>query len=199
MPQKPRTKNQQLTTQHKPLGFTLIELLVVISIIGILSVIGLNSFGSARIKARDSARKTDLSTVSKALELYYNDLGEYPDDNGTGSIMGCGADAIEECTWGTSEFSNTTTGEIYIVKLPEDSNSSYSYYYESFTVYGLNTSYQLYARLENIRDIAVSKDDDDNPLVFATTPTFNCGTLACNYGVSSSNLAVDDGRTLTTE
>ena len=168
-------------------GFTLVELLVVISIIGVLSVIGLNSFNSARVKARDSSRKSDLAAVAKALELYYNDLGEYPDD-ASGNIMGCGAGAIEECTWGTSEFSNTTTGEVYMVELPADSNSTYEYFYESFTVSGLNTSYQLYARLENDRDIAVSKDVDDNPQIYTSR---TCGTLACNYGVASSNITLE--------
>ena len=168
-------------------GFTLVELLVVISIIGVLSVIGLNSFGSARVKARDSSRKSDLAAVAKALELYYNDQGEYPDDN-SGKIMGCGVGAIEECTWGTSEFSNTTTGEVYMVELPADSNSTYEYFYESFTVSGLNTSYQLYARLENDRDIAVSKDVDDNPQIYTSR---TCGTLACNYGVASSNITLE--------
>ena len=122
----------KLCTKYHKLAFTLIELLVVISIIGVLSVIGLNSFGSARVKARDSNRKSDLSAISKALELYYNDFGQCPDDNG-GLIVGCGTDAIEKCTWGVSEFSNDTTGEIYLIKLPTDSNSTYSYYYESFT------------------------------------------------------------------
>jgi len=183
-------------TKYHKLAFTLIELLVVISIIGILSVIGLNSFSSARVKARDSNRKSDLSAISKALELYYNDLGEYPDDN-TGSIMGCGTDAIEECDWGTSKFSNNTTGEVYLIKLPTDSNSNYSYYYESFTVNGINTSYQLYARLENTRDIAITKDNDDNPKIYANR---TCGILACNYGVSSSNITLEDnGHELTTE
>ncbi len=59
-------------------GFTLIELLVVIAIIGILSTLAIVALGSARQKARDSKRVADLSQVSKALELYYNDNNDYP-------------------------------------------------------------------------------------------------------------------------
>jgi len=177
-----------LSLPNAPKGFTLIELLVVISIIGVLSVIGLNSFGSARVKSRDSNRKSDLSAISKALELYYNDLGEYPDHD-NGSIVGCGDSTTPAtCTWGDT-FQNPTTGEVYMITLPDDSNSTYDYYYESFTVSGINTSYQLYARLENTRDIAVGKDVDDAPQVYGT---LLCGTLGCNYGVSSSNITLED-------
>ncbi len=58
-------------------GFTLIELLVVISIIGLLSSIVLTSVNSARAKARDARRKSDLHTIQLALELYYDKYGTY--------------------------------------------------------------------------------------------------------------------------
>jgi len=58
-------------------GFTLIELLVVISIIGLLSSIVLTSVNSARAKARDARRKSDLHTIQTALELYYDKYGTY--------------------------------------------------------------------------------------------------------------------------
>ncbi len=59
-------------------GFTLIELLVVIAIIGILASIVLVSLNSARIKARDVRRTSDLSTIQSAVEMYNNDNGHYP-------------------------------------------------------------------------------------------------------------------------
>ena len=68
--------------KKKNKGFTLIELLVVIAIIGILAAIGLSALTSARAKARDSKRKSDLREVSTALELYYADNGYYPEVNG---------------------------------------------------------------------------------------------------------------------
>jgi prepilin-type N-terminal cleavage/methylation domain-containing protein len=57
-------------------GFTLIELLVVIAIIGLLSTLAVVSLNSARGKARDARRISDVKTVQTALELYKSDHGE---------------------------------------------------------------------------------------------------------------------------
>ncbi len=68
--------NMEIFTKKKQ-GFTLIELLVVIAIIGILSSIVLVSLGGARAKARDANRQSDMTQVSTAQEMYYNDFAGY--------------------------------------------------------------------------------------------------------------------------
>ena len=59
-------------------GFTLIELLVVIAIIGILATIVLVSLNTARQKARDARRISDLRQVQLALQMYYDTATAYP-------------------------------------------------------------------------------------------------------------------------
>ena len=51
-------------------GFTLIELLVVVSIIAILSFTVVTNLSSARAKARDAKRTSDISEIDKAIALY---------------------------------------------------------------------------------------------------------------------------------
>ena len=55
--------------QSKNKGFTLIELLVVISIIGFLSTLAVVTLNSARMKARDTRRKSDLKQLSGLTHL----------------------------------------------------------------------------------------------------------------------------------
>jgi len=59
-------------------GFTLIELLVVIAIIGLLSTLSVLALNSARSRARDAKRIADVKQIQTALEMFYNDTGDYP-------------------------------------------------------------------------------------------------------------------------
>lgn len=65
-------------TKAKKQGFTLIELLVVIAIIGILATLAVVALQNARKNARDAKRIADIKQIQTALELYFNDVGEYP-------------------------------------------------------------------------------------------------------------------------
>ncbi len=139
-------------------GFTLIELLIVIVILGLLMGLGVNNFQSSQIKARDTNRKNDLAQIQKALELYYNDYGQYPDLD---------IDSLSGTQW---QDDNET---LYMKEFPQDPRFG-DYYY----VLGANgTSYQLYARLENSNDPQIGVYDGTV-----------CGDGACNYGVASSNV-----------
>ncbi|TSC53530.1 MAG: general secretion pathway protein G [Parcubacteria group bacterium LiPW_39] len=62
----------------KQKGFTLIELLVVIAIIGILATIVMVSLNTARGKARDARRVSDVRQIQLALQMYYDTAGSYP-------------------------------------------------------------------------------------------------------------------------
>ena len=54
-------------------GFTFIELLVVITIIGVLTTIGVVNFQGTNQKARDGRRQADLEQIRTALEIARSD------------------------------------------------------------------------------------------------------------------------------
>jgi prepilin-type N-terminal cleavage/methylation domain-containing protein len=58
----------------KSKGFSLVELLVVISIIAILSLIGLSLFSNAQQRSRDAKRKADLKAIQNAMEINYSEV-----------------------------------------------------------------------------------------------------------------------------
>lgn len=117
-------------------GFTLIELLVVISIIGLLSSIVLTSLESARLKARDSKRKSDIIQIARALKLYYDDFGNYTqpenmcDDTSYGG--GTCSNPVYNGDWPVQSDLRDLVTQGYLPTLPVDPVNSnfYNYRYE---------------------------------------------------------------------
>lgn len=105
-------------TKHNSSGFTLVELLVVISIIAILSVIGITIFSGVQKNARDARRNADVQSISQALEVHYGDTT-------------CGATAVSYCAPEPGWFSSGTlpkdpqTGADY-ANLPADGATNYN-------------------------------------------------------------------------
>jgi prepilin-type N-terminal cleavage/methylation domain-containing protein len=116
-------------------GFTLIELLVVIAIIGLLSTLSVLALNSARARSRDAKRIADVKQIQTALEMYYNDFGQYPPTVTVGGIIG----------------TTTGSGTIFMKQVPTaptpvdgsctTSNNPYVYTYQP--VGGTGGSYTL--------------------------------------------------------
>ena len=69
-------------------AFTLIELLVVISIIALLSAIGVASLNSTRSKARYSKVVADMKVIDTAVQLYYDANVSWPRDTNESTDRG---------------------------------------------------------------------------------------------------------------
>jgi prepilin-type N-terminal cleavage/methylation domain-containing protein len=79
----------QQENDHKNLverGFTLIELLVVIAILGILAGVVVFAVGGIVDRGKNSACKTEVSTVQTAIEAFYAKNGIYPAGTGFGAL-----------------------------------------------------------------------------------------------------------------
>lgn len=170
---------QKLPT-NKQHAFTLLELLIVMVILALLAGLGLMAFGTIQMKSRDSRRKQDLANISKVLETYYNDYGEYP-ASADGQIAGCGIGGAENCSWGSAWTDDR--GTLYMSALPQDPAGNQNYFYHRVD----DNSYYLFARLENELDNDAAKNGS-NPSYYAG---YFCdgGSLGCNYVIMSTNLS----------
>ena len=133
-------------------GFTLVELLVVISIISLLSSIVFTSLNSARAKARDAKRLSDLNQIYLALQQYFDANGYLPVTSSYGEAKPGGWDYSSQGQFlpflQTGGFFskvpvdpiNDGTGDVYY----GGSGYSYAYY-----CYASENSLALGARLEN--------------------------------------------------
>lgn len=133
-------------TKNNTEGFTLVELLVVISIIAILSVVGITIFSSTQKTARDAKRKADIESISKVLEVNYNSsTGAYPTtlDCTKFASGGCPQDPVNS---GTSVYTNALTATSYttcaFMESGSGGNSSNSTFGSSGTTYYCKKSQQ---------------------------------------------------------
>jgi len=148
-------------------GFSLSELLIVLTIAGLLIIWLLTNLNPQALigKGKDSRRKADLKKIQIALEDYYSDHDCYPT-----SLPDCGSPFLP--------------GQVpyYLNPLPCDPDGK-DYYY----VPGPGNcprSYQIYVNLNNLNDPEIEK-------IGCSEGCGPAGVAAFNYGVSSSNVALE--------
>ena len=109
-------------------GFTLIELLVVIAIIALLSALSVVALNSARAKARDARRVSDIKQIRTALEMYFDQNMAYPAAPSGTSTLGVAASSA--CLNSTGWQASGCTGTVYMQNVPDDPqypNKIYTY------------------------------------------------------------------------
>jgi len=168
-------------------GFTLIELLVVVAILGLLATIVAVSLTSARARARDARRVSDVRQIELALELYYAAHLQYPTATGTDSIAAL-----------------ATEGFLNMSAFPTDPTSGNPYCYAVGTdgdlVAGKQRQYyHIGAKLENSDSDMLTQDVDDNtqavaPVTWSWNASPDCGTAAAatNFDGTDTTLAIYD-------
>ncbi|MEO6536770.1 MAG: prepilin-type N-terminal cleavage/methylation domain-containing protein [Candidatus Paceibacterota bacterium] len=124
-------------------AFTLLELLVVIAIIGILSSIVLASLNSARMRSRDSVRRSDMHQIQTALQLYWLQ------NNGTYPVISGQAKA--------SELAPALV-PTYIASIPTDPVNTPVYMYSYYTVSPYN-AYTLLVNYEGDAPVSTCRID----------------------------------------
>lgn len=153
-----------MNSKSKVKGFTLIELLVVIAIIGILSSVVLVSLNTARAKARDVKRLSDMHQMQIALEFYYNSFGRYPNSD----YAGCGGwDSSGNGTFITPLVLNNFLPTHLLDSTINDNCGNYAYYRYSAGSYGC-VGYAYYVL--GVRNMETS----NNP--HPSSPGWSCPT-----------------------
>ncbi|MBI2314653.1 type II secretion system protein [Candidatus Daviesbacteria bacterium] len=100
----------------KTKGFTLIELLITISIIAILSTIGLIVYTEVLQQGRDSKRQSDLRSIQSALEQYNHDQGFYPAATPSPLVFGSG----NSLTSNTGNPNPSPSPKVYMNEVPAE-------------------------------------------------------------------------------
>jgi general secretion pathway protein G len=144
-------------------GFTLIELLIVIAVIGILAgtLVTLINPGAQLRKARDTQRKSDLSRIQSAIEVFKADLNVYPCST---AGPGCAA-VLPACTLPLTGGAPPLT---YMNQVPCDPLAPPNPY--KYRTNATNSNYCVRTCLENIqdRDRDEIKFGQNNPLIGTT-------------------------------
>ncbi len=119
-------------------GFTIVELLIVIVVIAVLASITVVAYNGIQSRARDTGRVQKVKDISKAIELYKIDNGQYPPiQDGNSSESSCGSQTEN---WGhcdrNKELADMLAPYMKLdpTSLSNATQGSYVYYYNSSSV-----------------------------------------------------------------
>jgi len=96
-------------------GFTLIELLVVVAIIGILSAVGVVSYGGYKTSAEKKQAEITLNSIYLAEQEYKSNNGEYYINNSTSNIVTNLFDGVDDLSEQAYSFKTTNTNTLSII------------------------------------------------------------------------------------
>ncbi len=97
-------------------GFTVLEILIVIAVFGLLATLAVLSLNSARARARDAQRVSDVSVLRNALSQYWLEKASYPASGG----VNIGQPGTKTDVFGAFGFAaaQEANGVIYLSRVP---------------------------------------------------------------------------------
>lgn len=170
-------------SQEKQTGFTLIEIITAIGVLAILSSVVIAAINPIEQfnKTTDARRKTDLAQIKRALEVYYQDYGRYPE------MTPLGPDQHKICSdlacTQIVEWGQDFRPYMDVLPIEESSSKTYAYWTDS-----TGQSYAIYASLDRGSRDPQACHTDNSPCTNAELNGIDCGGV-CDYGVTSPNIA----------
>ena len=101
--------------RHHGRGFTLIELLVVVAIIGILSAIGVVSYGKYKTSAEKKQAEISLSSIYLAEQEYKSNNNSYYYNSSLNNIINELFDGVDDLSEQNFQFTITGSNDIFSI------------------------------------------------------------------------------------
>ena len=106
---------------------TLLELIVVVAVLGILAAIAIQQFQLHRARAIDVSMRSELKNAAMAMESYYGEFLEYPNNQAAILLVGY------RNTSGVALTINVTSPSTFTLTAARDHGSQPSFTYDSTT------------------------------------------------------------------
>jgi prepilin-type N-terminal cleavage/methylation domain-containing protein len=151
-------------------GFTLIEILITITILAVLATLSFVALNPIQqiAKARDTKRILNITTLSKAIQIYHLETSTYPGTNDVirASNLPINGQPVNQITFGWLGVNMSS----YINSMPLDPINSYPFVYR-YTNSG--SDFEIDTQLEITTNQKLVEDGGNNSLKFELGTNLN--------------------------